>query len=227
MASVKKYLAAFKHIAPSDMEYYLEEMAANGYILEPLSQSGLFCMSFDESKPEKVKYVVDVTGLQKHLYMKTLVDKGWEYMGQVTNCHVWKMSYEGNDRPADFADQRCIRKHCIRLGLFFALIALLMLFLFGAYIYLIYKEHAVAMEVKHDVLYAVLAALQIPFTAIFAILSAKLFKEAGKRLQNIERNMSFRQSEAAKEEREAVLEFEGEYIDQEYAEEYDDIDEDI
>ena len=94
MSQVTKYFAAFKHIAPSDMEYYLEEMASDGYILTPLAQSGLFFLKFTESRGERVKYVVDVTGLQKHMYMKTLIDKGWEYMGQVMNCHVWKMAYE-------------------------------------------------------------------------------------------------------------------------------------
>ena len=206
MALINKYFAAFKHIAPSDLEYYLEEMASDGFILAPLSQSGLFCFKFAEEKGERVKYVVDVTGLQKHLYMKTLIDKGWEYMGQVLNCHIWKMTYEGSDRPEDFADHSCIRKHCIRMGIVFIILALLMLLLFGGYLFLIYKEHAVAVPEKHDLIYGILAGVQIPFTAIFAILAAKLFKEAGRRKQNIERAAAFKRARKAEEEREEYYE---------------------
>ena len=200
MSYINRYFAAIKHIAPSDMEYYLEEMASKGYILAPLSQSGLFCLKFTESRGEHVKYVVDVTGLQKHMYMKMLIDKGWEYMGQVLNCHIWKMSYDGSERPADFADQRCIRAHCIKMGIVFALVAVMLLLLFAGYIFLIYKEHAAAVPEKHDVLYGIMAALQIPFAAVFGILSARLFKEAGRRKANIERDMVFRTSRKAEEE---------------------------
>ena len=218
MADITKYFAAFKHIAPSDMEYYLEEMASNGYILEPLAQSGMFFLKFAEGRPERIKYVVDVTGLQKHLYMKTLIDKGWEYMGQVMNCHVWKMAYKDGERPADFADQRCIRGHCIRMGAAFAVVAVLMLLLFAGYIYLIYSEHAAAAEVKHDVLYAILAVIQIPFTVFFAILAAKLFREAGNKKNNLERDFAFKQAKAAKKDTDTV-EADNDEISEEYREE--------
>lgn len=215
MAFLKKYFAAFKHIAPSDMEFFLEEMASNGYILEPFSQSGLLYLKFSESRGEYVRYVVDVTGLQKHLYMKTLIDQGWEYMGQTLNCHIWKKAYEKGDRPADFADVRCIRTHCIRMGVVFAVLAILMLALFAGYIFLIYNEHAHAMEVKHDVLYALLACIQVPFTAFFAFLAYKLFKEAGKKKESLDRDLEFRKKKEAADKAAAAEQDLDDYIEQE------------
>ncbi len=197
MAFIKKYFAAFKHIAPSDMEFFLEEMASDGYILEPLSQSGLLYLKFAESRGEYVRYVVDVTGLQKHMYMKTLIDQDWEYMGQVLNCHIWKKVYDKGDRPADFADIRCIRSHCIKMGVVFVILALLMLLLFAGYLFLIYKEHANAMPEKHDLIYGLLAFLQIPFTAFFGIMAYKLFREAGKKKESLDRDLEFRKKKEA------------------------------
>ena len=87
MAEKKKFFASLRYIVPEDLEFFLEESASQGLILNRLGEGSLFYFDFTEASPEKTKYVADITGLSKGLYMGMLIDKGWEYMGRVMNCY--------------------------------------------------------------------------------------------------------------------------------------------
>ena len=186
MAEIKRFLATLRHIVPSDLEYYLEEEHNSGHILKPLGQEGLFFLKFTEEKPEKCAYMVDISALPRTIYMKTMIEKGWDYMGQTMNCHVWRQYYKKGKRPENLSDRLCLKKHCIRIGLIMAVAALLFLGLFVAYFYFLWAERQRGIQ-DHFWQYLFLGLIQIPFFAYSAWASRKLFREAEslqKRLEN-------------------------------------------
>ena len=183
MAEVNKFFAALKYIIPSDMEYFLEESSAEGLELMDLGQSSVCAMKFLEAKPEKVKYAVDCTGLTKSLYMQTILDKGWEYMGSSLNCYVWRKRYEGSDRPEDFTDKKAIAKHCLKQGIVFGVVALILLVLYTLMIIELVAEFKMG-ETKHIPLYSIAMTVQLPLLLYSIWASVRLIKYAVPRLKD-------------------------------------------
>ena len=178
MGVQRSLFAALKHVVPVDMEYYLEEKNSEGLKLLPLGQGAFFSLLFSEEKPEKLKYVVDCPTMPKALYMQKLTDEGWEYMGQILNCYVWRMNYEGGQRPADFSDKIGKTAHCLRLGLVSLLASLVFAGLFGALCYALYNEYKMApLEATRLAKYILVIVVQIPFVICFGSMAIKLLKE--------------------------------------------------
>lgn len=168
----KVWFAALRHPVPDDMEFYLEKMAAEGKMLCPVGQMGLFYYEFIDDAPQKCKYMVDVTRLPKALYMDTLISEGWYFLGQSGNCYIWRQPYDEH-RPKEMGDRTCKERHCRNLGLvflFMALICIVAAFLLcrGFYLEIQYKA------VTRHVSYIVEAALQIPFIGYFLWASHRL-----------------------------------------------------
>lgn len=173
---MKKYFVSLKKIVPSEMEYYLEEMAANGMMLKNLGEMGFFYFEFEEDIPQKCKYVVDISSLPKRLYIETLVDKGWEYMGKTGNCYVWRQVYE-DKRPEDFVDHACRRNHCLRMGIGFAFMACVCVLLALALVWGCMVEHRYATAV-HVPLYLSEAFIQLPMAYYFGWAAKRLLAKA-------------------------------------------------
>jgi hypothetical protein len=183
MAEVNKFFAALKYIIPSDMEYFLEESSAEGLKLLDLGQSSVFAMKFVEEQPEKVKYAVDCSGLSKSLYMQTILDKGWEYMGTSLNCYVWRKPYEGADRPEDFTDKTAIAKHCMKQGIVFAAVAVILLVLYTLMIIELVAEFKMG-KTEHIPLYSIAMTVQLPLLLYSVWASVKLIKYAVPRMKD-------------------------------------------
>ena len=183
MAEVNKFFASLKYIIPSDMEYFLEESSAEGLKLLDLGQSSVFAMKFQEAKPEKVKYAVDCSGLSKSLYMQTILDKGWEYMGTTLNCYVWRKSYEGSDRPEDFTDKNAIAKHCLKQGIVFAVVALILIVLYALMIIELVAEFKMG-KTEHIPAYCVIMTVQLPLLLYSVWAAVRLIKYALPRLKD-------------------------------------------
>lgn len=183
MAEVNKFFASLKYIIPSDMEYFLEESSAEGLKLLDLGQSSVFAMKFQEAKPEKVKYAVDCTGLSKSLYMQTILDKGWEYMGTTLNCYVWRKPYEGNERPEDFTDKNAIAKHCLKQGIVFAVVALILIVLYALMIIELVAEFKMG-KTEHIPAYCVIMTVQLPLLLYSVWAAVRLIKYALPRLKD-------------------------------------------
>ena len=101
--SKKEWFVSVKHMQPSELEYYLEAQAANGYILKKLGELAPFYYEFEEGEKTKTKFVVDKTALAKDMYVDTLTGKGWELMGTVGPFYLWRQDYT-DKRPKDFTD---------------------------------------------------------------------------------------------------------------------------
>jgi len=173
--TIRKWGVSLKKIVPSELEFYLENMAAEGYMLKNVGETGIFYFEFEEGLAQKAKYVVDISALPKVTYVGTLIDKGWEYLGKTGNCYIWRMVYE-DKRPADFTDKICRRRHCFRLGIFFTLLAFLSLFLMGSLAWGILVEHRNGINV-HSWAYAVELVTQIPIVTYSIWAARKLLGE--------------------------------------------------
>ena len=170
----KEYFMSLRKLVPQDMEYYLEEKAAEGYMLKPIGQMGLFYFVFEETKPQKCKYVVDSTSLPKELYLEMLDKKGWEMLGTIANFYICRKTYT-DERPENFTDKPSRKKHCSVIGIIFMIVAFLCLFLAAGSIYGIYLENQVGVD-THLVLYIVQTVIQIPFIAYFFMMGRKLLQ---------------------------------------------------
>ena len=177
MGIQKKFFAALRYIVPSEMETYLEEMSANGQILRPVGESGLFYFELIEEKPQKTRFIVDHSGMSKVAYMQTAVDSGWDYMGKSFNCEIWRKNYEDSNRPPAFTDQEGVQKHCLRQGLVMAAMALVCLALAVAIVYFMREERLQGIS-AHTVQYAIMLITQLPFILYFAWAGRKLLAEA-------------------------------------------------
>ena len=168
----KKFFMSLRKVVPSDLEYYLEQQASNGKMLKPVGESGFLFYEFYDAAPTKCKYVVDVSALPKALYIETLINDNWEYLGRTLNCYVWRKCYE-QERPNDFSDKECKRKHCLRMGLGFAVAALVCLILLFALIWGCMFEHRNGIN-SHIMMYVIEAIIQIPFVSYFAWAAKRL-----------------------------------------------------
>ena len=202
MAVQKKMFTALKYIVPSEMETYLEEMSADGKILRPVGEGGLFYFEFTEEKAQKTRFIVDRSPMSKVLYMQTAIDKGWDYMGKSFNCYIWRKNYEDCNRPEAFTDQRGVQKHCLRQGLVMTAMALVCLALVVAIIYVMREEHLRGIN-EHTVLYVEMMVTQLPFVVYFAWAGRKLLFEAARLKEVIERGPIRRKAPTVSENEEA------------------------
>lgn len=113
---MKKWFAVCRYITPDILEEALENYSRDGFHLTTLGEMSFFYYEFIQAEPIKYRYVVDVSALPKVQYMQTGIEQGWEYLGRTGNCYVWRKAYDER-RPASFADKRCRRNHCIRVGI--------------------------------------------------------------------------------------------------------------
>lgn len=171
---MKKWLAALKYIKPGDMEDFLENSSREGMHLKVIGQAGLFYFEFEEGEPRKYRYVVDISALPKALYIQTLIEKEWEYMGKTGNCYVWRKEYEER-RPENFTDKLCIRKHCNRLAIVALLATILCLGAAGALIYGAVLEHRYYNEYTlRFFMYLLEAFINLPLAVYFFWAGRKL-----------------------------------------------------
>lgn len=157
----KEWFVPFRNPVPADMEYFLEEKASEGYTLLPLGEQGLFTFRFLEGKPTKCKYMVDVSNLPKTLYVQTLIDKGWQYLGTTGNCYVWKQEYD-DVRPEDMSDSFCRKQYCKKFGLIMLALFILILTISIGLIWGYYYEIKMHVGNKH-IIYIFEAIFNLPF----------------------------------------------------------------
>lgn len=171
--SVKKWFVGLKYLVPSELEYYLEEKAAEGYFLQPTGQNGILYFTFEEGKSRKCKYMVDISALPKEMYIEEMTKNEWEYLGKVGNCYIWRQFYD-SVRPKDCSDEYCLQRHCLRMGIFFFLLLLLLLVTIGLLIWGVYIEKKYAVN-KFTTMYIIEAIINLPFAVYFGWAARKLF----------------------------------------------------
>lgn len=102
------WFTAFKHVIPADYEYWLEGMALQGWNIERIGQWSSIRQVFTKTTPKKYRYVYDVQTNPKKDYRPTYEQFGWEFVGIMASCFIWRKEYSG-ERPEAFTDVQSLK----------------------------------------------------------------------------------------------------------------------
>ncbi|NLG45698.1 DUF2812 domain-containing protein [Gordonia sp. (in: high G+C Gram-positive bacteria)] len=120
--SSSTWFAAVRHPAPADFEQWLEAKAADGQILAGYSRISPLRMTFTESAPAQMRYVVERRENPAPIdYFRFREADGWEHVGNASDFHVWSRQYTGQ-RPDGFIGAD-LNREASRLGLILAIVA--------------------------------------------------------------------------------------------------------
>lgn len=103
------WFSAFRYVVPSDYEAWLEKEAANGWQVEKIGQWSSVCLTLVRDEPKKYRYIFDLQAFPKKEYKATYTAFGWEFVGQMASCFIWRKPYE-TDRPEAFTAEEDIRQ---------------------------------------------------------------------------------------------------------------------
>jgi len=98
------WFSAFKTVVPADFEEWMESLAKEGWNVDKLGLFGAFKIVFYKSEPKKFRYVFDLNINPKKDYMQTYEQFGWEYVGRMSSCFIWRKAYD-EIRPESFTDK--------------------------------------------------------------------------------------------------------------------------
>lgn len=116
--STTTWFAPFLRPAPAAFEQWLETKAADGQILTRCTWLSPIRMTFTESAPTRVRYVVERRANPAPIdYFRFREAQGWEHVGNVSDLHVWSRAYSG-ERPGGFiGDDLARRASLLGVGL--------------------------------------------------------------------------------------------------------------
>lgn len=103
------WFTALRYVVPSDYEQFMENMEAQGWTIKKIGEWSSMKMKFQKTKPRKVRYIFDMNLRPKKDYLQTYLQLGWEYVGIMASCIVWRKAYTGN-RPESFSDKDSLVK---------------------------------------------------------------------------------------------------------------------
>lgn len=177
----KEWLMLFRYPVPADLESYFENASMQGEHLKKLEEKNLFFYEFEEAPSARYRYMVDITALPKAMYMETLLNDGWEYLGTSRNCYFWRKEYSDNVRPKDMSDRLCLGKHCRNAGILALIMAIALLAISAGLIWGYNYEIKMGAETRH-IMFIVEAIINLPF-CVYAFWAARtLFKGANRYL---------------------------------------------
>lgn len=102
-------LPVFQKVVPADFEYWMESLALEGWNVDTLGQFSSLAMVFHKTEPHQYRYVFDLNAFPNSEYKSIYQQLGWEFVGQMSSCFVWRKSYE-TERPESFTDQESLQK---------------------------------------------------------------------------------------------------------------------
>jgi len=82
----------------------MEGMAKDGWNVGKLGQFGAFKIDFYNTGPKNYRFVFDLNINPKKDYMQTYEQFGWEYVGRMSSCFIWRKTYD-EIRPESFTDK--------------------------------------------------------------------------------------------------------------------------
>lgn len=106
-------------------------MALQGWNIERIGQWSSVRLVFTKTTPKRYRYVYDVQLSSKKDYRATYEQFGWEFVGMMASCYIWRKEYSAK-RPEAFSDVQSLEfrnKQVVRavsvslLIFFFAFIA--------------------------------------------------------------------------------------------------------
>lgn len=124
--STTTWFAPFLRPAPAAFEQWLEAKAADGQILTDYTWLSPLRMTFTESAPAKVRYVVERRANPAPVdYFRFREANGWHHVGRASDLHIWSRTYT-DERPAGFIGLDLERRASL-LGVALAVVAMITL----------------------------------------------------------------------------------------------------
>ncbi|MEM1483659.1 DUF2812 domain-containing protein [Oscillospiraceae bacterium PP1C4] len=131
-----EWLSVFRYVVPADFEHFMESLALEGWNVEKVGQWSSVKMDFVKTSPKKYSYVFDINVFPKKDYKATYEEFGWEFVGQMASCFLWRKEYT-DERPESFTDaesterrNRNIRNAVMVSSVLFSAVLLILVFLF-------------------------------------------------------------------------------------------------
>jgi hypothetical protein len=103
------WLSAFRNVVPADYENWLEHLALQGWNIDSIGQWSSIVMTFYHSEPKKYRYIYDIQVKNKKEYKSTYEQFGWEFVGQMASCFIWRKEYT-DKRPESFTSLESLEK---------------------------------------------------------------------------------------------------------------------
>lgn len=103
------WFSVFRKVVPADYEEWMEKLALEGWNVEKIGQFSSFRMVFYRTEPRKYRYVFDLNAFPSTDYRNTYEQFGWEFVGQMASCFVWRKEYT-DVRPESFSDRESVVK---------------------------------------------------------------------------------------------------------------------
>ena len=122
------WFSMFRRVVPADYEEWLEALALEGWNVDQIGQFSSLRMTFTKTEPRRYRYVFDLNAFPKTDYRDTYAQFGWESVGQMGSCFVWRKPYS-DKRPESFSDKESLIRRNKRVKN--AVTACLVLFLVG------------------------------------------------------------------------------------------------
>ena len=101
------WFSAYRWVVPADYEAWMETLAKQGWNIQRIRQWDSIRMTFHKTKPKQYRYVFDLNAFPKEDYKTTYQQFGWEFMGQMASCFIWRKEYT-DERPESFTDQNSL-----------------------------------------------------------------------------------------------------------------------
>ena len=103
------WLSVFRNVVPADYEIWLEQLAMQGWNIDQIGQWSSVAMTFHRSEPKKYRYIYDLKACPKKEYKSTYEQFGWELVGQMASCFIWRKEYT-DKRPESFTNHESLEK---------------------------------------------------------------------------------------------------------------------
>lgn len=103
MKKKTEWLSVFRYVVPEDFEYFMEKLAREGWNVQSVGQWSSIRMNFVQTEPKQYRYVFDVNFAPNREYKALYESFGWEVVGQMASCFLWRKEYSG-ERPESFTD---------------------------------------------------------------------------------------------------------------------------
>jgi Protein of unknown function (DUF2812). len=87
------WFSIFRVVVPANYEKMLEDLSLEGWNISKISQLSSFKLTLERSSPKKYKYIYDVRFKDLNKYRNSYKYSGWELIGQMANCFIWRKEY--------------------------------------------------------------------------------------------------------------------------------------
>ena len=168
------WLSGFRNVVPADYENWLEQLALQGWNINHVGQWSSVVMTFHRSEPKKYRYIYDIQVFPKKEYKATYEQFGWEFVGQMASCFIWRKLYT-DKRPESFTSLESLEKRNKQVvsAVSVSFIIFLIIFMVSIISFIVTFSNLSTSDILQFILGT---TLSFAFTAYLAYVMRKIYK---------------------------------------------------